>query len=159
MKKNVLIPTDFSIGSLNLVKYAAQQYDGQEMEILLVYSSSLSDSITDLLFYSPEKIMNGLITEDFKQACSILRNRFTNIVNDLKVQNFHGRTLNAFQSFIHARRIEEAFIPKSYALRMHKNSFDPIPFIRKSGLPFTEVFWLEKTGQPEKDQLAELFLD
>ena len=74
--KTVLIPTDFSIESLNTVKGALKQCEGENTNLILVYGVYLSDSITDLLFFSKPKYLSTLQSEKFTQACEILKNKY-----------------------------------------------------------------------------------
>lgn len=159
MKQTVLIPTDFSIESLLLVKHAATANPASRLDIVLLYCHYLSDSITDILFYSPRKTLEELISSDFREACSIIQNKYPSKITHMRVEVFYGHTGGAFDNFIEAHKIDEAYIPSNYTLRLGKNGFDPLPYIKGSGLKINEVCWEAKKNRPEKDQLAELFLD
>ncbi|MBP7642450.1 MAG: hypothetical protein KA767_03880, partial [Saprospiraceae bacterium] len=68
MQKRILIPTDFNVESLNTMKRALERVDDGDVEVILFYSEYLSDSITEMLFYNPEKRLNELITPVFEEA-------------------------------------------------------------------------------------------
>lgn len=142
MKKTILIPTDFSIESLMPVKHAVLSNPDSELEIILMYSCFSSDSITDLLFYSAESIINKASSFEFKEACVILENTYSKITK-LSVDVFHGLNVSAFENFVKGNKITEAVFLKDYKYKLPKNAFDPIPYIKKSQLPYQEVAWQE----------------
>jgi len=159
MKKTVLIPTDFSIESLNLVKYAAQQAVNESVNVLLVHGLRLSDSIMDLLFFSRNKTILKLQNADFDEACKVLRNKYDSQINSFRIEIFSGFTQSAFQKFLEAHRVNEILIPKSYTFkRTADKSFDLLPFIKSSQYEATEVAWKPFENVPEKNLLAEVFL-
>lgn len=48
--KNILIPIDFTIESLNTLKFALEENKNEQLTVVLMYATHLSDSITELLF-------------------------------------------------------------------------------------------------------------
>ena len=65
MGKKILIPIDFRIESLNTLKYALEERKQEKSSVILMYSAYNSDSITDLLFYNPTKIVETLPSSEF----------------------------------------------------------------------------------------------
>jgi hypothetical protein len=160
MQKNLMIPTDFTIESLNMVKYALEKNKAPKVKVLFVYGVYLPDSITELLFFSEGSLLSSLITPDFREACVIIRNKYQYKVVSIETELFTGKTNAAFDDFIKSRKVDEAYIPKRYKLKyIHPRSFNCVPYFHKSTVPFVEVDWVEKLNIPEKSKLAELFLD
>jgi hypothetical protein len=62
MPKRILIPIDFSVESLNTLKRALDGLGDTHVEVILMYAEYLSDSITELLFYSPDDKRKELVT-------------------------------------------------------------------------------------------------
>lgn len=158
MEKTILIPTDFTIESLHLVKQLMQADDTSRYKILFLHGIFRSDSITDLLFYSESKVIRSLVTKDFSEACTILKNKYgSRIVSD-RIVLFSGTTQSAFQNFLEANSVDEIRVPKTYTFKnTGKQSFDPMSYIRNSGFPIIEVAWKQYENVPEKNLLAELF--
>jgi len=158
--KTILIPTDFTIESLNTVKGAfKKQDDGEPVNLILVYSAFLSDSITDRLFFSKEKYLLALQSEKFREACQVLLNTYASRVNSFRIELFSGFTKQAFANFLEANDVNEVVIPGTYTLKMTTlRSFDPISYFKKCSLPITIIHWQEPSYLPEKDRVAELFL-
>lgn len=158
MKRTILIPTDFSIESVKYLIEAVQLEETGSINVVFLHCAHLSDSIFDLLFFSKRKMKNALITPAFQDACKIIRNRYASKINSMRVEIFNGFTQSAFQKFLEGNRVDEIFIPNNYTLKLEKNSFDPIPFIRKAPVRVTEISRKRMDNVPEKNQLAELFL-
>jgi hypothetical protein len=157
MNRTILIPTDFSIESLNLFKYAAQHAQ-EPLNIVLVHGLHLSDSIFDLLFRTRADSVSKLTNPDFEDACRILRNKYASRINSFRIEIFSGVTQSAFQNFLEGNRITEIVIPKTYTLRVSGKSFDVLPYLRASKLAPQEVEWKPIENAPERNQLAEIFL-
>lgn len=156
--RTILIPTDFTIESLNTVKGALRKREGEDVNIILVYGAYLSDSITDLLFFSKPAYLANLQSEKFTEACEILKNKYDSQIGSLTVDLFSGYNQRAFENFLSGNKVDEMFVPRSYHFKQGKRGFDLLPYFRKSSLPMTEIEWRETAQVPEKEHLAELFL-
>jgi hypothetical protein len=157
MQKNILIPTDFTVESLVQVKQAVQQNQGHQLNIILVYSCFLTDSISELLFYSPEKIIKQNAGQKFHEALSILKNKFPDQISSINIEVFHGYSVSYLETFIKKQNIDHIYIPKNYTLKETDNSFDIIPFIVKSSIAYTKLEWNEEKLGHRHDSLANLF--
>ncbi len=156
MIKTILIPTDFSVASLNTLRHALEQAKNNRHHIVLLYAEILTDSISDLLFYSRERIISPHITPAFIEALEIIKNRFEKKVSDIEIIPFHGRTMSAMQTFLKANKVDEIFIPPMFSLSTAKQAFDPLPFLKKAGVPVHEIKWGNAMLFSEKDQLLAL---
>lgn len=159
MQKTILIPTDFTIESLTLMKRAAQLAENETIDIVFMYSSYLPDSIPELLFYSDQKVLKNAVTSDFKEAVSILKNKYSSKIVKIDYSLFNGINKNAMQIFLDAKNIDEVFVPQTYVFKTKGKSFNPVPLLKKCHQKVYEIDWIPKKNLPEKDQLAELFLD
>lgn len=155
MPKKLLIPIDFKVESLITLKYALNEIN-EEVEVVLLYAEYLSDSITELLFYSPNEKRKSLMTPEFNEALSIIKNRFENTLIKLNIAFFHGDNVSAFRNFVEGNKIDSIYIPKNYKLKLFKNGFDPIPLIQKSKLGYQEVEW-QKLSDSGSNDLSYLF--
>lgn len=158
MKRTILIPIDFSVDSLIPVRLAADLNIYTELEIVLMFCHHLPGSITDLMFYNPSKIIKQYNNPKFEEACDILLNKYASKIKKIRIELFHGKTDSAFDNFIIGNKIDELIYPKNYNLNNYKNSFDPIPFMKKSLLPCREVEWQSDTPV-QTESLSNLFLD
>lgn len=157
MKKTILIPTDFTMESLNLYKHVMQT-TLVDVHVIFLHCVTPSDSIMDLLFTSSDDIAESLVTRDFKEACSIIKNRYGSHRSTEVVTIFRGRNRNAFINLIDANQVDEIVVPKEYRfVSAHSRSVDPMLFIKDVKTSVVEVSWQGPKSVPEKNQLAELF--
>lgn len=155
MKKNILVPTDFSEASLSLVEHAIANTENDELHFVLTYCMFLPDSPIDQLFFSKIELFQSLKSPEFKRMCRAIRDRNSNRKIVLITELFTGLNQAAFNNFIDGNEIDEAVIPSRYQPRLNlKRSFNPIPFIRKSRLKITEVAMGDKTDADKEMNLV-----
>lgn len=157
-QKTILIPTDFRVSSLNTLRLALERLEESSVDVVLLYCETLDASITELLFYSPERIIRDSVTNDFRDALSILMNRFENEIGALTVELFHGHVQSVFDTLLDTLRVDEIYVAKSYRLHLSKRAFDPMPYIERSSVPCYKVAWDQPRVMPEEDKLENLFL-
>lgn len=138
MAKTILIPTDLQVGSLNALRSVLAESGPEETDVVLMHAMFPPDGISDLLFYSPKRALEGLMESRFREAIAVLRNRFEQKLRRLEVVTFHGRTRSAFEQFARSRNVAEVHVCGAYTLKLHDRSFDPSDLIRKSGLPVVD---------------------
>jgi hypothetical protein len=155
MIKTLLIPTDFKIESLNTLKLALQN-EQQECQIILIGGYFLKDSITELLFYDADRTIKELVSSEFDEALSIIKNRFENIITKFTIKLTHIYSAAAMKEWINSEGVTHICIPKSYKLKNPKRGFDPSPLLKKTGLPVREVDWIRDTFSAD-DQIYALF--
>lgn len=157
MVKNILVPIDFRVASLNTLKLALEFCKDQKVNAVLMYAQHLDDSITELMFYSKYKRIKALQSSEFVEAIEIIRNRFEEKLIDIRIELFHGNNASFLSNFLRANKIEEIFIPKNYELKLIKHAFNPIPIIKKAKLPVVELEWIHSNNKTEQEQLTALF--
>ncbi|MER0439575.1 hypothetical protein [Emticicia sp. W12TSBA100-4] len=158
MTTKILIPTDFHVESLNTLKLAMNHLETYEVDVVLMYSEDLGNSITELLFYNPKKVVESLRTKEFDEALSILKNRFETRIKSISYEIFHGYRIKLIEDFMESKNIDSIFLPKSYLLRLPKKGFDTIPLIKKSKLTYKELDWETGVYDSEELQLNALFI-
>ena len=157
MLKKILIPIDFKIESLNTLKYCLEERKLEKSSVILMYSAYSGDSITEILFYNPGKIVEALVSSNFNDAINIIKNTYESSFDSFKIELFHGLNTKAFLNFYNAHGIDLVYLPKDYCLKPYKNGFDPIPLIKKSKVEFREVAWSSENDLADKDDLNKLF--
>jgi hypothetical protein len=161
MEKTVLIPTDFSISSLNIVKnYLKGQPADVKLNIILLHGLHQTDSITSLLFYSKSRMLDELTSKEFNEGCHVLKNKYASQIRSIRKDVFSGFTQAAFNNYAVANRIDEVCIPILYNPQFkNKNSFDLLPYIKASNLPIQTIGSTVDVPMPEKGKVAELFFN
>src|SRR5687768_12341216 len=97
--KTILIPTDFTISSLNAIKSAVSIFDKDTLCIKLLHVIKEPEGIGEMLFHS--RRTNGkFITDDFKTACDVIKNKYSSQINSIVPVFFQGTSSLAFKNFI-----------------------------------------------------------
>jgi hypothetical protein len=157
MLKTILIPTDFSIESLNLFK-AAATHEGDQLHIILYHAMVMSDSILDLLFSPRDTSLDRSAHPDFWDAVKIIQNKYGARIRYVRVEVFTGNTLRAFENFIEGNQVDTILVPEDYQFQLlHAKSIDPMRFINSIRTEVKKVSWDRQSSMPEKNKLSEIF--
>ncbi|WP_372756221.1 hypothetical protein [Mariniflexile sp.] len=156
--KTILIPTDFTIDSLSLVKNALNDEQESKVNIILAYGKKLPWSAMDLLYLSKNKFILNLQDEDFIEAKEIISNKYKSKINSFKIDVFHGFNQNAFNNFISSHRATHSVIPEddTYFDNKFKGGFNITTFIRKSDLHISTVQCVKENAPVTHSSLFKL---
>ncbi len=158
--KNFILPTDFSVKSLNLVREALEMFPNTRVNLWLVHGIHLPTSITELLFYSKLRHLARLQNEEFKSACHMIRNKYHDQLYSMNVDLINSINPSYIKAFIEAREITEVLIAKNYKFRsVEVNSFDLSPLLRGMQLNKTELNWrmANVEADPAANPISDLF--
>ncbi len=163
MIKTILIATDFSLESLDILKKILKNKNNQEDEnqynILLVSGYDMGDSIRDLLFSSKNSVFNKIRPQEFCDAYSIINNKYPNLINKITCDIFTGSFQRTFNNYIEAAQIDEAYFSSAKSTNLKKNQFEITSYLKKcKHIAATEVATETPEFVPEKGRLAEVFL-
>ncbi|MDQ0592173.1 hypothetical protein QFZ37_000542 [Chryseobacterium ginsenosidimutans] len=163
MIKTILIATDYSLESLNILKKVMREKDASEDQnqynILLVSGYDMGDSIRDLLFNTKSTIFNKLRPQEFCDAYGIITNKYPHLINKIVCDIFTGSFQRTFNNYIDVENIEEAYYSTSIKSK-GKGKFDLIPYIKKCKNLESREIPVEVRGiLPEKGRLAEIFAE
>lgn len=100
--KKVLIPTDLTLYSLQLIRYALNLIQGESCHITLLYLTPSSDSITDLLTLPRPKRPD----EEFHQALERLRRLHSVEIQDIKVAHMYCTDSSDLKQFVREKQID-----------------------------------------------------
>lgn len=165
MTKTILIPTDFTVKSLNLVKIALQENQGKnhKVRLILVHGMWMSSSITELLFFSKRDLLDKLETEEFRSSCQLLLEKYKDQIEEMILDIFSGINQAAFSNYLEGNKVDEGYVSKNFKLKLkNSHSFDIIPFFTKSKIKLIEVNWnsIATTSQEcSTDELSALFFN
>jgi len=163
MAKTILIATDYSLESLNILKKVLKEKDAQEdqnqYKILLVSGYDQGDSIRDLLFNTKSTIFSKIRAEEFCDAYGIIRNKYPHLIDKIVCDIFTGSFQRTFNQYVKAENIEEAYYSPSIKSK-GKGKFDLIPYIKKcKELQSQEIKVEVPERLPERGRLAEIFVE
>ncbi|MDN3695659.1 hypothetical protein QWZ06_27240 [Chryseobacterium tructae] len=163
MAKTILIATDYSLESLNILKKVLREKDAAEDQnqynILLVSGYDSGDSIRDLLFNTKTTIFNKIRPGEFCDAYEIIKNKYPHLVSKIVCDIFTGSFQRTFNQYVVANTIEEAYYSNSIKSK-GKGKFDLVPYIKKcKELQAGEITLEIKERLPERGRLAEIFVE
>lgn len=156
--KKILVPTDFTVDSLIVLKQALADNQNEKLDIILVHGYELSNSISDLLFFNKHAVISSLENKAFREAKDIIRNKFESQINSIQSDIFSGYNNKAFKNYLESHNIEEAFVPVNYKLKkVHKRSFDIVPFVKNSTPKVVQVETQDTSVEYAVDTVARIF--
>lgn len=159
MLKTILVPTDFSVKSLNIIKkVVATLSPEQRIKIILGHGFIQDMGITDLLFFRKHKTVQNLTSDVFNAACKILMNKYEDVIEDIQVELFTGHNQGAFELYLEGNKVDELYLVQNYPYQYGKSSFDIIPFIKKSSKPLQSIVWEQDTLMNHQESIASLFM-
>jgi len=163
MIKTILIATDFSLESLDVLKKVlknkSEQNDENQYNILFVSGYDMGDSIRDLLFTTKSSIFEKIRPQEFCDAYSIIKNKYPNLINKITCDIFTGSFQRTFNSYIETAAIDEAYFSSVRSRNLSKGQFDVVPYLKKcKHVNAIEILTKAPEFVPEKGRLAEVFL-
>ena len=122
----ILIPTDFTVGSLEIMNTLARNTDNKLNIVLFLVEAMSRAGINS---------HNKLISENLRLACKRIRANNSNITN-ISFRNMYGTTIAAFKNYAEANAINMILLPPTYRfVYITRESVDPTRMFKKSGLP------------------------
>lgn len=138
MYKTVLLPTDFTINSLNAAKKVIDNGSIEKIDFVFIHGIHLTDSISDLLFFSKDTVIEKLSNEDFKKSCILFQELYAKKINSLKIELFTGFTQTAFNNLLSALKIDEIYLPEHFPLTLtNAMSADLTKYLKRANIEKT----------------------
>lgn len=163
MTKTILIATDFSLESLDILKKVLKkkhdQHDENRYNILFVAGYDMGDSIRDLLFTTKSTVFGKIRSKEFCDAYSIINNKYPDLINKITCDIFTGYFQRSFNNYLEAANVDEAYYSTSKSRNLSKNQFEITTYLKKNKIiEAQEVVTATTEFMPEKGRLAEVFL-
>jgi len=109
---NVLIPTDFTTQSLDLIPAAAQQVTGK-INVFLFHAFDMPDSLVDAMNRTGLSSHHNLITEELRMKCRQIKNQCPDVAN-ISFRLMFGTTAAVFRNYAEANDIHVIIYPAGY---------------------------------------------
>ncbi len=154
--RNVLIPTDFSIESLNLVERAVAALDDQTANIILFHAFDMNINAPDRLGNGTRVPYAHLLTDEFRNACKRIKTSNARVVQNIHVRHLYGSTVPLFRNFIDANDIDMIVCPDHFVFNpVTAQSVNPVKLFKKSGIPVITELARRRTVVHSAAPLAE----
>ncbi|MDW5288481.1 hypothetical protein [Formosa sp. PL04] len=123
--KTVLIPTDFSENSLQLIKNAVLHYPNETIKLVLASGYRMSINAFNQSSNSRPKLIKSLANKQFYKTLSGLILDHKNKISNVKIELYTGNTNDAFKDFLITNNIDESLIPNNNLSQFpNKKCFD-----------------------------------
>lgn len=160
--RNVLIPTDFTMESLQLATKALDALDQQPTNIILFHAFDINCQSPELLGSSRRLPYAELLTDEFRNGCRRLKTTYGRFLKEVNIRHMYGSTVSVFRNFVEANDIDLIICPNDYVFsKVSSGSINPEKLFRKSGVPVVhpvirKTTFIPPTSEPLAETLAVL---
>ncbi|WP_434036090.1 hypothetical protein [Formosa sp. 4Alg 33] len=147
--KTVLIPTDFSEKSLQLIKNAVLHYPNDPIQLVLAsgYNKRLNSS--NPFGYSKSKLIKRLASGIFQDTLSNLILDHKNKIYSVNIELYTGTSDRDFNDFLRLNHIDESIIPSSELCQFqNRNCVDITPLIDRLAPAVSRVAYKAQKQNP-----------
>lgn len=156
MSTTVLIPTDFSMDSIESLRSLLLFQKEQKMRVLLIHGVHLGNSITELLFFDQKELKYEMAGRRFLNALENLEEELHNYVDDIQILFFTGATQSNFNHFVEANGIDRIIIPSEGAFDWSdRRSINIVPYLQKANVRKQVITWKK---DPVTNAISSLFI-
>lgn len=121
--EKILIPTDFTEESLQLIEFALLNFTSEKLDIVLVHGYRIPD--IDIRHYSPNKVLSRLCPDNLSRTLRNLTNEYQDRINSIKIQLYTGSNSLVFKEFLIENQISASVLPSSqFTFPRGSQSFD-----------------------------------
>jgi len=138
--RNVLVPTDFSSASFDLVEKAIQTMGEQVLNITLFHAFQMPFFVSDLI-RNQHQPYHDLLTDAFRNSCKQIKQQYPKQVQSIVFRHLYGNTPAVFRHFVDANDIDLIVYPDQYEfIQVHRDSVNPDRMFKKSKVPLLRQF-------------------
>ncbi|OQP67266.1 hypothetical protein A3860_02610 [Niastella vici] len=138
--RNVLVHTDFSAASFDLVEKAIHTMGEQVLNITLFHAFQMPFFVNDLI-RNQRKPYHDLLTDAFRNNCKQIKQQYPRQVNSIVFRHLYGNTPAVFRHFVDANDIDLIVYPELYEfVQVHPDSVNPDTMFKKSRVPLLRQF-------------------
>lgn len=136
-----MIPTDFSVASLELADKTAQSLEGESLNIILFHAFEIPFFVSDVFDIRGKLPYADLVTEAFRNACKRVKLQHPKTIRSIVIRHQYGNTAAVFRNFVDANEIDLIVCPNFYVYQsVHSGSVNPVPLFQKGGVPLMKEF-------------------
>lgn len=138
--KHLLIPTDFTVHSLNAIHAAVATHGKEPFKITLFHLLRMPGDIPDLLFPSLRNKHLQMITGEFREACEVLQNRYPSIIASLQVKFGFGTSVAYVRNLLEGEKVHIVFTCPDIQLSLPSpRSMEMISLLKRTGYAIETV--------------------
>lgn len=135
---NILVPTDFSIQSLDIVNDIVKNQQ-ETIRIYLLHMVEMPSDISELIFLRKKHLARQVPTE-FTEAMQALKLKYGTKITDIELKLHYGSRTAVFNGIMDSLRIDEICILEDYTYkRPMEDSVDMMRMINRSEIPVYKI--------------------
>ena len=161
MAKHILIPTNYTVESLNLLKGILEKKseikESVPYHIHFVTGYHRGDSIRDLLLLSETDIINKIKDPAFNEACDIIKNKYPHLIEQFSYEIFSNYFQEGFNHFLKSNDISEIYYSNQKLKHKNNNVFDLTKYIKRCNVICYEIYIEKPINFQTKGLLAQFF--
>jgi hypothetical protein len=133
--RNVLIPTNFSMATFDLVEKTLQSMGEQPVNIILFHAFQMPFFVSDMI-RNKKQPYHDLLTDAFRNSCKHIKQQYPKQLQSITFKHLYGNTPAVFRNFVDANDIDLIVYPEQYEFQqVHADSVNPDKMFKKCGLP------------------------
>ncbi len=146
---NLLVPTDFTPGSLKLAAQAINVLN-RPVNVFLFHAFDMPFFFQDMI-RPDQQPWQELMNDRFRQGCKQMKEMYPNLIGKIKPLYMIGNTNVLFRNLAEANDIHIIACPAGYQYqKIHPRSVNPVPLFRKSRIALLQEFSLREWNVYEK---------
>jgi hypothetical protein len=132
--RNILIPTNYTLTSVEAAAIAVQQIEGR-FNVLFFHAFSIPVSSSEVVLPVNVANQHGLITERLRQKCKRIKQQNKQI-GQIFFRPMYGSSIAIFRSYLLYNSIDFILLPPAYQhMPVLKESIDPQPLFDERIVP------------------------
>lgn len=138
--KKILVPNDFSVRPLLLLKKIIESNPGQNYHIMLLHGIYPPDTISGMLYYSKVRFIKEMESEEFVKSRNLLKSKYQSRITAMYSEVITSDRRYALNTFLKVSGIEEIYLADGLKFKFSgENSFNIIPLLKKASVPVKVV--------------------
>lgn len=154
---NVLIPTDFTNGSLQPIARLAEAFPEKTFTVFLFHPFYMPDGISELLLLHKSIPLGKLFSDGLRAECRKLKQQYGNSIRSIIFKPVYGNNPKVLNALLEANEIDtilyDGFYPYSKA---HRYSIDIKNCFKKASIPVLKTEMLKKPKPVQETVYKEL---
>jgi len=162
--KTILIPTDFSAASLQLIEETIRFFRPEPVDIVLFHAFTMPSSMQDIAT-SADKPHLQVMNEHFRKGCKRIKDRHHQHVQNICFRYMYGDTKAVFRQYLAFNKIDQIVYPSTLVLQsVHARSIHPGKLVKNCGTPVIpsivpEYIFSKTANSKSADYLLDSVLD
>jgi len=143
--EHILIPTDFTTGSLQPVARLAEAFPTRSFHIVLAHVFDMPDGIAELLQLQRSIPVGTLFSDEMRAGCKRLKDQYGSRICSIVFKPVYGSGAAVLQQALEANRIDTVLYDEHYTYeRPHRYSADMRRWLKKVPVQVLKAGMLKK---------------